>query len=50
MDIEKLSIVSNTPINELKEILEFFNTEGFLIHKDNFKRIQLSSKAKEIQK
>lgn len=50
VDIEKLSLVSNLPISEIEEILKYFNSEGFLEYKDNFKRILLSNKAKEVKK
>lgn len=47
ISIEKLSILSSLNIQELKEILRFFNNEGFLKYKDNFEKIELTDKAKK---
>lgn len=46
VSIEKLSILSGLTIHELKEVLVYFNTEGFLKYKENFKKIELTDKAK----
>ena len=50
MSIERLSLISNLPINEIEDILKFFNSEGFLVYKDNFNKIVLTSKAREVKK
>lgn len=47
VSIEKLSILSGLTIHELKEVLRFFNLEGFLKNKDNFEKIELTDKAKK---
>jgi predicted transcriptional regulator len=47
ISIEKLSILSGLTIHELKEVLRFFNSEGFLKNKDNFEKIELTDKAKK---
>lgn len=46
INIEKLSLLSSLTIYELKEVLRYFNSEGFLKHKDNFEKIELTEKAK----
>jgi hypothetical protein len=45
--LERLSMLSSISISELKEILKYFNLEGFLKHKDNFDKIELTEKAKK---
>jgi predicted transcriptional regulator len=45
--IEKLSLLSSISISELREILRFFASEGFLKNKDNFDKIELTLKAKQ---
>ncbi|MEN9337654.1 MAG: hypothetical protein RLZZ500_2641 [Bacteroidota bacterium] len=47
ISIEKLSILSGLTIHELKEVLRFFNSEGFLKNKENFEKIELTDKAKK---
>lgn len=47
ISIEKLSILSGLAIRELKEVLAYFNTEGFLKYKDNLEKIELTDKAKK---
>jgi hypothetical protein len=47
ISIEKLSILSSLNIHELKEILRYFNNEGFLKYKNNFEKIELTYKAKK---
>lgn len=44
--IEKLSLLSSLNTHELKEVLRYFNSEGFLKFKDNFEKIQLTEKAR----
>lgn len=47
ISIEKLSILSSLNIHELKEILRYFNKEGFLKYKENLEKIELTYKAKK---
>lgn len=46
ISIEKLALLSELGTYELREVLHFFNAEGFLKHKDNFEKIELTDKAK----
>lgn len=46
ISIEKLSLLSSLSIHELKEVLRYFNSEGFLKYKNNFEKIELTDKAK----
>jgi hypothetical protein len=46
ISIEKLSLLSSLNIHELKEVLRFFKSEGFLKHNENFEKIELTKKAK----
>ncbi len=47
ISIEKLSIIAGLTMHELKEVLRFFNSEGFLKNNDNFEKIELTDKAKK---
>jgi len=46
ISIERLAILTNVPIEEIKSILSDFNSLGYLENKDNFNSIFLTGKAK----
>ncbi len=44
--IEKLSLLTSISTTDLKEILTFFKSQGFLKHGDDFNKILLTEKAR----
>jgi len=44
----KLSVISDMPMVETKEILDFFAAAGFLKNGNDYEKIELSEKARSI--
>ncbi len=46
ISIEKLSILTSISTSELKEILRFFKSQGYLKHGEDYTKILLTEKAR----